>query len=271
MRVVPKEADTGSDHGATKYGEISDGRHSLQFQVLGQDRVSAQIGQDGQGSGRDYGAADGQAIQAVSQVDGIARTHQHQHHEQYERSKRQKPQVRIMPESVNGEVGPELLEKRDHQMRRVLARGRQQYQHQAHQARSQELQQELHPAREPQVSAVDDLDVVVGKANGSKSRGGKDRQPDIGVRQIGPQQRGNDDGYNNQNPAHGGRAGFFLVRAGTFFADVLADLELAQLADDGRPDDQPHEQRGQTGKSRAKGDVTKNAERWKMGEESLIK
>ena len=34
------------------------------------------------------------------------------------------------------------------------------------------------------------------------------------------------------NPTHGRRAGLLLVLLGAFFADVLTDLELAQLLDD---------------------------------------
>ena len=42
----------------------------------------------------------------------------------------------------------------------------------------------------------------------------------------------------DQQSAHGRRAGFFLMGLRAFFADVLADLKFAQAADDERSDDQ---------------------------------
>ena len=62
------------------------------------------------------------------------------------------------------------------------------------------------------------------------------------IAQVGPQQRRHDDRDGDQHPAHGGRAGFFLVGLRAFFADVLADLKFAQAVDDQRPDDQASEQ-----------------------------
>ena len=48
---------------------------------------------------------------------------------------------------------------------------------------------------------------------------------------------------------------------GTFFADVLANLKLAQLANQPRTKDQRQEHRGQAGVNRAHRDVAKNVER----------
>ena len=54
-------------------------------------------------------------------------------------------------------------------------------------------------------------------------------QPDEGIGQVAPQQRGQKDGDADEHAAHGGRAGLLLVVLGAVFADVLADLKLAQL------------------------------------------
>ena len=55
-----------------------------------------------------------------------------------------------------------------------------------------------------------------------------------------------------------------------FVADVLADLEVAQLADDGGADDEAHEERGQAGEGGAEGEETKNAERREIVEELFV-
>ena len=72
----------------------------------------------------------------------------------------------------------------------------------------------------------------------AKAQVAKHRDPDEAVAQVGPQQSWDHDGDRDQQAAHGGRAGFFLMSLGAFFADVLADLKFAQAVDDERADDQ---------------------------------
>ena len=72
MRVVPEEADGGADHGSAEDGQFADERHALQFEVVGEDDVAADVGEHGERAGGDDGAADGEAVQAVGQVDGVA-------------------------------------------------------------------------------------------------------------------------------------------------------------------------------------------------------
>ncbi len=72
------------------------------------------------------------------------------------------------------------------------------------------------------------------------------------------------------NTAHGGRAGFFLVRLGAVFADVLADLEFAQLLDDVRADEQRDEQRGERREGGAEREIAKDAEGVKERKELFV-
>jgi len=102
--------------------------------------------------------------------------------------------------------------------------------------------------------------VVVGESDGRIGTDGKNGDPDEAIAEIRPQQRGNDDGDHDQQAAHRGRTGFLLMRLGTFFADVLADLEITQSPDDEWPDDQSREQGGEAGEGGAEGDVSKNTE-----------
>jgi len=51
-----------------------------------------------------------------------------------------------------------------------------------------------------------------------------------------------------QHSAHGRSACFLLVALRAFFADVLPDLEITQLPDNGWADNHSHEQRCQAGK-----------------------
>jgi hypothetical protein len=106
-----------------------------------------------------------------------------------------------------------------------------------------------------------DLGVVVPKADRAEGHDAEDRDPDVGVGQVRPQQRGHHDGDDDQDPAHGRRSGLLLVRLGAFLANDLPDLELAQLPNQPGPQNQTQKQRGEAGKRGAKGDETENAQR----------
>ena len=131
----------------------------------------------------------------------------------------------------------------------------------------QALQPKLLPGGEAQIPPVHHLGVVIGKANRGVRAGGEHRNPHEAVAQIGPQQGWNHNGDGNQQAAHSRSAGLFLMRLGTFFADVLADLKFTQAADDQRPDHQSGEQRGQAGKRSAESQITENPERRKVMEQ----
>src|ERR1035438_6740411 len=111
-----------------------------------------------------------------------------------------------------------------------------------------------------QVSATGHLGVIVGECESRERAGGEHGNPHEAVAQVRPQQGGNDDRNHDQQSAHGGRAGFFLMRLRTLFANVLSDLEVAEAADDQRAHDQRGKQGGKAGECRAEGDVAKDAE-----------
>ena len=114
------------------------------------------------------------------------------------------------------------------------------------------------------------LDVVVGKTDGAEGQRGKDRDPDKGIGGIGPQHRGQQNGDDDEHAAHGGRAGFFQVRLRPVFADVLADLELAQLLNHLGPDEERDQQRRERGKGRAKREVAEDPERVKERKQLFV-
>jgi len=82
-----------------------------------------------------------------------------------------------------------------------------------------------------------DLQVVIAEAERSEADGGEKDDPHHDVVPLGPQQRGKDDRAENENAAHGRRAGFLAVKLGELMnfisgADGLADLEGDELADE---------------------------------------
>ena len=113
------------------------------------------------------------------------------------------------------------------------------------------LPEELGAGREAEIAPVHDLGVVVGETDGAEGQRGADGDPDEGVGGIGPEHRGQQDGDDDKDAAHGRRARFFLVRLRPVFADVLADLEFAQLLDDVGADEHRNQQRSKRRKDRA--------------------
>src|SRR5215469_10213841 len=115
------------------------------------------------------------------------------------------------------------------------------------------------------------LQVIVREADRAESEGGDHRDPDKAIGEIRPQQGRDQHADDNEHAAHGGSAGFLLMRLRPLLANVLANLELAQPAHDRGAYDQSDEQRGQAGKGSAKCEVTKDSERADMeDDESLL-
>ena len=84
------------DHGSAENGQLAHLRHALQFEIRGEGRVAADVGQHGQRARCNHRAADGQAVESVGEIHGIARSHDHQRHEGHERQERQRPKMRDM-------------------------------------------------------------------------------------------------------------------------------------------------------------------------------
>ncbi len=263
MRVVPEKADGRADHRSAEDRHFGHLRHARQFEIVGKLSVPADVGEHGQRTGRDHRASDRQAVEAVSEIDGVGRSHKHERHEEKERQESQRPQVRVL-QAADHQVGPEVLGEGDDQPRGVQRVFLQTDQRGGNQERHQKLVEELAPASEPKIAAMDNFQVVVGETDASESQHRQNCHPDEAVAQVGPQQRWHHGRNHDQDASHGRSAGLGLVRLGTVLADILANLELAQAANHSRSDHQPHKQRGQTGEGSAKRQVAEDAERTDM-------
>src|SRR5579863_977016 len=78
--VVPEKADRGAHHGSAKDGELADAVKMRKFKVVGEDHVPADVSQDGKRTGGNDGAADGQAVEAVGEIDGVGGAGEHDDH-----------------------------------------------------------------------------------------------------------------------------------------------------------------------------------------------
>ena len=71
-RVEPQEAEPGPDDRAEHDGKFARAGHEIDLQIVREDRVAREIGDDAEGGGRDHHRHDRQAIEPVGQVHRIA-------------------------------------------------------------------------------------------------------------------------------------------------------------------------------------------------------
>ena len=222
--------------------------------------MPADVGQHGQGPGGDHGAADRQAVEAVGEVHGVARSHDHDHHENQERQEGQRPKSGVQ-QAANHQVRTEVLEERHDQARGVQPVVLQGDQGEADRQSRQELVEQLGASGQSEVAAVDHLQIVVGEPDAAVGQRRHHRDPDEAIAQVGPQQRRHHHGDHDQHSAHGRSACLALMGLGAVFANVLADLEVAQSPHHRRADHQSHEQRRQAGECGAKRQIAEDSER----------
>ena len=121
-----------------------------------------------------------------------------------------------------------------------------------------------------EIAAMNNLQVIVGEADGAEGQRREDGEPDERVAEVGPKKRGDEDRDGDEQATHGRSAGFFLVGLRAFFADVLSNLEIAETLDDERTDDESGEERGETGECGAESQITEDAEGREVVEELSV-
>src|SRR5579872_1288127 len=117
MRVIPQKSNCRADHGSAENRQLANLRHFWNFQISRESSMAAHIGQDSQRPRRDHGATDGKSVQAIGEIDGVARSHDDQRDECNEWQERQRPEMRHALEIADGKVGMELFEEWHDQFR----------------------------------------------------------------------------------------------------------------------------------------------------------
>ena len=83
-RVEPQEAEAGADDGPADDGELAGALHVVDLQVGGEARVAGQVGDQAEGGGGDHHRHDGEAVEAVGEIDRVAGADDHEDAEQDE-------------------------------------------------------------------------------------------------------------------------------------------------------------------------------------------
>src|SRR5215831_11881236 len=99
MRVIPQKSYGGTDQRATEDGHLRYLGHLGKLEIIGKLGVTTDIGEHGESPSGDHGAANRQPVQTVSEVDGVAGTHDHQRHKYKEWQKRERPKMCVLQTS----------------------------------------------------------------------------------------------------------------------------------------------------------------------------
>jgi hypothetical protein len=276
VRVEPQKGQAGAGHGRAEDQQLARTGDVREEQVFGVDRAAGHVSEHAQRRAHHDHGHDGQAVQAVGQVDGVAGAHDHEvgqdhkaehaervadfldeGHEQTGLGRQVHVKARLHPaeeQLEHAHVG--TLGNAEHQVQRrdqpddglphvFLAR--------AHAFRV--LEHDLAP--------------VVRPADGAEAQRDDEDDPDEAVGQVEPQQRGDADGQQDQHPAHGGRAALAQVRLHRVFADGLAYLQRDQPADHKGPGQQADQQRRERGHHGAESQVLEHPEEPELGRNRL--
>ena len=194
------------------------------------------------GPGGDDGGADGQAVEAVGEVDGVRRSHDHDDDERDVRD----PQL-----------GVQLLEEGDaHLVLDPHVHVDQRRRHPREEDLAREFRLRAHALRIP----ADHLPVVVVEPDGAVPDGHEHGDPYVGIGEVRPEKGRDHDGEDDQKPPH--RRGPLLreVPLRAVLPDGLPDLVGAELADEPRPEDEAEQKRRDRGVDRSKRDVPEYVE-----------
>ena len=168
--VVPEKPNGSADHGSAKDGQLGYQRHALQLKVVGKDDVTADVGEHGQRGGGDDGAADGKAVEPVSEIDCVGGTHEHKDHENDKGQEDQKAEMRDGRNPMPLQIGAKVLKKRYREIGRKHFELIELDECDGYPGGNQTLPQELSAGCKAEVALLHDLNVVIGKADGAKSK-----------------------------------------------------------------------------------------------------
>ena len=163
------------------------------------------------------------------------------------------------------QVGDQPLEEGEDQARVVGALLLQHHQHAADDECHENLPTHLVAWAQAMVILPNDLQVVVREADAAERRRRQHGDPDVDVRQVGPEQGGHERRGENQQAAHGRRARFRTMTLRSLLTDHLPDLELAQTPDHPGSEEETDGQRRQARRRRAKRDVPGDVQDTKRG------
>ena len=196
MRVEAQEGQAGHHHGHAEDGKVVVARH------IADERIGAR------GNGH---RARSQAVEAVRQVDRVARADEHEEHEEVVADA--DVDIDIRNRDPDGRVDAKHARADDHR----------------HDG-DEDLAEHLLLRFEAEVALLDDLDVVIEEAQHEVAERDEEGQQHS-RRQRRRRDRRDHDGQDDHDAAHRRRAALGLMALRPFLTDALSEFELVQLRD----------------------------------------
>ena len=227
ISVEPQETEPGPGHRTKEDAQLASARHVGHEQVLGIDGIAGNVGEDGQRGRHHHGRHDRQTVETVGQIDCVRGANDDEVGQDHEADD---------PQWVSHcfEEGNDQFELSRQRCRHAQIDGDDDTDHRL---------PEIFPARGQAFRvAVDHLLPIVDPANGTEADGHDQHHPHVAVGEVGPQQRGDGDGDQNQHAAHGRRSGFGEMGLRPVSTHCLADFLGCQPADDAWPGNEGNHQ-----------------------------
>src|ERR1700726_2270391 len=216
-RVEPEKSEARAEQRAAQHRELAGARDIVDLQIVGEDHVAGEIGDQAKACGCNHDRDDCEPVETVGQIDGIAGADNDESAEDHEEP---------------AEIQHYILEERDRKRRRrrVAAEPDQRV---AGGERDHRFQRQAEAAGKAAGGLFRHLQIIVIEADEAEAERHREHDPDIGVERVGPQQGRDHEPRQDHQPAHGGRALLGEMRLRAVGADRLAlALPDPQMVDD---------------------------------------
>src|SRR5256885_11663239 len=165
MRVGPKKAERSADERAAKNGKFTDARDVLNFEIVRPAVVAADISEHGERACSNDGAADGEAVETVGEIDGVGRAGNDDCDKDQKGKKCERPKMFGVDERMDDEVRMHALQEWEDELRGVSAVRRQNEKRRADDEADKDLQREFPFGGEAQVALFGNLELVVNESD----------------------------------------------------------------------------------------------------------
>ena len=244
--IEPQKAEPSANKCSRKDEDFPRARHIMQTQIVGEVHTSHDIGNRAQRARRDHHRHDRQPVETVCQVHRIGRADNDDHGE----GNKEPPQI-----------DQQILEHRQRQLELQLGRMHHRGPDRSDQG-NHETQKQAHAAGHTLGIGFRDLGIVIRKPDQPVAESHEHHDPDIGIVEPRPEQGRDQQGGQDQQPAHRRRACLGEMGLGAVVTDRLAlTLTPAQHVDQRTSEEHRENQSREKRAARTHGDIAKQVEK----------
>ena len=232
VAVVPEEPEARRRHRRGEDHELVRATDEDVVDEVGGDGVARDVDERDEPERDERARPRREPVEAVGEVDRVRERGDDEHHDgDVDQPADVHAEERAEEVVVDRAVGDE----REARERGLVVVGREEVEHDPDEEPERDLPDDLGLLGEPLLVLLHDLDVVVGEPDGAHPERREHGEEDVGVGEVGPEQRAPAEREDDDDAAHRGRARLVLVADGAgvlALADLLAELAGAEELDD---------------------------------------